>query len=162
MRLLDISIVDQLEDTRSWIEEVLGERKTEEMKRYLARMLEIALHFRKERDEFIQEVENAKDVLSQMEAEKKQLNDRWMSTNEQGLEKIKSDMEQLKNIMTQKTPRVPTLPLPAAQSVSETSTSRAAEWSRRKGATSTSTGALSARLDNLCDVLEKIENQVAS
>lgn len=64
MRLLDISIVDQLEDTRSWIEEVLGERKTEEMKRYLARMLEIALHFRKERDEFIQEVENAKDVLS--------------------------------------------------------------------------------------------------
>ena len=64
MRLLDISIVDQLEDTRSWIEEVLGERKTEEMKRYLARMLEIALHFRNERDEFIQEVENAKDVLS--------------------------------------------------------------------------------------------------
>ena len=53
-----------------------------------------------------------------MEAEKKQLNDRWMSTNEQGLEKIKSDMEQLKNIMTQKTPRVPTLPLPAASSVS--------------------------------------------
>ena len=50
MRMLDISIVEQLEDTRSWVEEVLGERKIEELKRYLARMVEVALHFRKERD----------------------------------------------------------------------------------------------------------------
>lgn len=67
-------------------------------------------------------------------------------------------MEQLKHIMTAKTPRVPTLPLPPPSTVSDTSTGRLhAEWSRRRGSSS----ALSARLDGLVEVLDRIEGQVA-
>ncbi len=50
-------------DVGPWVEEILGEKRLEDIKKYLMRLVELVSHMRKEREEMAQEMDNAKGVL---------------------------------------------------------------------------------------------------